>query len=183
MATTERLLTADELLNLPDDGQRHELIAGELRTMAPSGGQHGRVTMRLSTPLDHHVTTHGLGWLFTAETGFLLRRQPDTVRAPDVAFVRQERVDAVGEVTGYWPGAPDLAVEVISPNDRYAEVDEKVAVWLEYGTRLVLVVNPRRRTVAVHRVGAPVRVLTENDTLDGEDVVPGWTLPVRALFA
>src|SRR5215213_8040397 len=84
MATTERLMTADELLNLPDDGQRHELIAGELRTTAPNGGQHGRVTMRLSTPLDHHVMTYGLGWVFTAGTGFLLQTQPDTVRAPDV---------------------------------------------------------------------------------------------------
>jgi Uma2 family endonuclease len=183
MATTERLVTAAELLALPDDGMRHELIAGELRTMAPSGGQHGRVTMHLSASLYQYVMTHGLGWVFTAETGFLLRTQPDTVRAPDVAFVRQERVAEAGEVTGYWPGAPDLAVEVISPNDRYTEVDEKVAAWLEYGTRLVLVVNPRRRSVAVHRLGAPVRVLTENDTLDGEEVVPGWTLPVRALFA
>jgi Uma2 family endonuclease len=182
MATTERLLTADELLDLPDDGQRHELIAGELRTMALRGGQHGWVTMRLSAPLYQHVTTHGLGWIFTAETGFVLRTQPDTVRAPDVAFVRQERVQEVGEVTGYWPGAPDLAAEVISPNDRYGAVDEKVAAWLESGTRLVLVVNPRRRTVAVHRPGAPPRMLTENDTLDGEDVVPGWALPVRALF-
>src|SRR4051794_13649388 len=82
MATTERLLTAEGLLALPDDGMRHELIEGALRTMAPSSGQHGRVTMRLSTPLYHYVVTHGLGWVFTAETGFLLRTQPDTVRAP-----------------------------------------------------------------------------------------------------
>src|SRR2546427_9242223 len=102
MAATENLMTADELLRLPDDGMRHELIAGELRTMALRGGQHGRVTMRLSTPLYHYVVTHGLGWVFTAETGFLLRTQPDTVRAPDVAFVRQERVEQVGEVTSYW---------------------------------------------------------------------------------
>jgi len=104
------------------------------------------------------------------------------VRAADVAFVRRERLEGVGRVRGYWDGAPDLAVEVISPNDLYTEVDEKVAEWLEYGTRLVFVVNPRRRTVAVHRPGQPVRILSENDLLDGEDVVPGWTLPTRDLF-
>src|SRR5689334_4866978 len=108
MSTTERLITAEELLRLPDDGMRHELIAGELRTMAPSGGQHGWLTMQFSGPLYQYVVTHGLGRVFTAETGFLLRTQPDTVRAPDVAFVRQERVEQVGEVAGYWPGAPDL---------------------------------------------------------------------------
>ena len=116
------------------------------------------------------------------EPGFLLTINPDTVRAADVAFVRRERLEGVGRVRGYWDGAPDLAVEVISPNDLYTEVDEKVAEWLEYGTRLVFVVNPRRRTVAVHRPGQPVRILSENDLLDGEDVVPGWTLPTRDLF-
>ena len=183
MAIEDQVISAEELLRLPDDGQRHELIAGELRTMAPSGGQHGLVAINLSTPLAQYVRAHELGRVFAAETGFLLATKPDTVRAPDVAFVRQERVLAAGEVTGYWPGAPDLAVEVISPNDLYAEVDEKVATWLEHGARMVLVVNPRRRTVVVHRPNAPARLLTENDTLDGEDVVPGWALPVRELFA
>lgn len=183
MATTNKPMTADELLCLPDDGMRHELIAGELRTMAPSGGQHGRVAIRLSTPLAQYVDAQNLGVVFGAETGFRLAEQPDTVRAPDVAFVRRERVEAVGDPVGYWPGAPDLAAEIISPNDLYTEVDEKVAVWLEYGTSIVLAVNPRRHTVAVHRPGGQVRLLTEDDELDGEDVVPGWKLPVRALFA
>jgi len=97
--------------------------------------------------------------------------------------VRRERAEAVGDVTGYWPGAPDLGVEVISPSDLYTEVDEKVAMWLERGARMVLVVNPRRRTIAVHRPGGQVRLLAESDEIDGEDVVPGWKLPVRALFA
>jgi len=182
MATTQRLMTAEELLRLPDDGQRHELIAGEMRAMAPSGFEHGRRTARFATSLGPYVLAHGLGEVLAAETGFLLSRDPDTVRAPDVAFVGRERADAVGEVTGYWPGAPDLAVEVISPSDLYTEVEDKVAEWLAHGTRMVLVVNPRRRTVAVHRPGAPVRQLTSDDTIDGEDVVPGWTLPVRELF-
>lgn len=182
MASTQRLITAEELLGLPDDGQRRELIAGELRTMSPSGAQYGRIAIRFATPLDRYVPAHHLGEVFAAETGFLLASDPDTVRAPDVAFVGRERADAVGELTGYWPGAPDLAVEVISPSDLYIEVEEKVAEWLAHGTRMVLVVNPRRRTVAVHHSGAPVRQLTNDDTIDGKDVVPGWTLAVRELF-
>jgi len=182
MATGNKLMTADELLRLPDDGMRHELIAGELRTMAPAGSEHGWIAMNFGTPLTQYVRAHGLGRVYAAETGFRLTTEPDTVRAPDVAFVRQERVLAAGRVSGYWPGAPDLAVEVISPNDTYTEVEEKVAVWLEHGARLVFVVDPRRRTVAVHCPGRPRQLLTENDVIDGGDVVPGWTLPVRDLF-
>jgi Uma2 family endonuclease len=175
-------MTADALLRLPDDGQRHELVAGELRTMAPSGGEHGWVVMRLAAPLALHVEAHRLGLVFGAETGFLLAQDPDTVRAPDVAFVRRERVLAAGDVKGFWPGAPDLVVEVISPGDLYTEVDEKVADWLAHGAQMVLVVNPRRRVVAVHRPGQTVHVLAEHEMLDGADIVPGWTMPVRRLF-
>ena len=183
MATSQRLLTAEELLCLPDDGQRHELVAGELTTMPPSGAEHGRIAVRIVSPLHQYVTAHRLGEVFGAETGFLLTTDPDTVRAPDAAFVSRDRLEAMGDVTGYWPGAPDLAVQVISPNDLYTEVDEKVATWLAHGARMVLVLNPRRRTVAVHRPGTDVRHLTVDDVLDGEDVVPGWTVPVRELFA
>jgi Uma2 family endonuclease len=183
MALTQKLMTADELWRLPDDGQRHELIAGELRTMAPSGAEHGDIELAIAAPLRQHVLAHRLGRVFGAETGFRLAINPDMVRAPDAAFVTRERAAAVGRVTGYWPGAPDLAVEVISPNDLYTDVDEKVATWLEHGTRMVIVVNPRRRAVAVHRSPTQVRHLTEADTLDGEEVVPGWSMPVRDLFA
>jgi Uma2 family endonuclease len=117
-----------------------------------------------------------------ADTGFWLTRDPDTVRAPDVAFVRRERLPTGAARRGYFPGAPDLAVEVISPKDLYTEVDEKVGEWLAHGTLMVLVVNPRRRTVAVHRPGQPVRILGEDETLDGEDAVPGWTMAVRDIF-
>ncbi len=182
MAPTRTLMTADELAGLPDDRQRHELVAGELRTMPPSGAEHGGIAMDVGASLAQHVRAHGLGRVFAAETGFLLATNPDTVRAPDVAFIRRERVGALGNVTGYWPGAPDLAVEVVSPNDLYTEVEEKVATWLAHGARMVIVVNPRQRTVAVHRSPTDVRHLTIGDTLDGGDVVPGWTLPVRQLF-
>jgi Uma2 family endonuclease len=182
MAVEPRLMTADELLRLPDDGRRHELIAGELTTMAPAGWEHGDVTSVFDGSLGHYVRSHRLGRVVSGEPGFLLEHDPDTVRAPDVAFVSRERVRAAGRVRGYWPGAPDLAVEVISPNDLYTEVDEKVATWLEHGTRLVLVVNPRRRTVAVHQPGQPVRILSQDEVVEGGEVVPGWSLRVGDLF-
>jgi Uma2 family endonuclease len=184
MAVEPKLMTAEELLRLPSamDGRRHELVRGELRTMSPPGFEHGDLTTEFGIPLRNYVTTHELGRVVIGEVGFQLTTDPDTVRAPDVAFVRRERLEVAGRVPGYWPGAPDLAVEVISPNDLYTEVDEKVAQWLEHGARLVFVVNPRRRTVAVHRPGQSVRILGVDDVLDGEDVVPGWTLPVRDLF-
>ena len=182
MATAQKLMTAEELLRLPDDGQRHELIAGELRTMAPSGEEHGAIGMMVGTSLNNHVLAHRLGRVLGAETGFLLTSSPDTVRAPDVAFISRERA-GTEPMKGYRPGVPDLAVEVISPNDLYTEVEEKVAEWLAHGTRMVIVINPRQRTVKVHRSTTEVRHLTVDDTIDGEDVVPGWTMPVRALFA
>lgn len=151
--------------------------------MPPGGYEHGKSSSKFDRSLGNHVDAHRLGDVVTNETGFLLTTDPDTVRAPDVAFVVRERVEAAGRVTGYWPGAPDLVVEVISPNDLYTEVEDKVDEWLEHGTRMVLVVNPRRRTIAVRRPGQPVRILGEDDVLDGEDVVPGWALAVRELFA
>ena len=182
MAITPKLMTADEFADLPDDGMRHELVRGELRTMAPPGFQHGKSGSRFGRSLDRHVEEKQLGEVITTETGYRLTTEPDTVRAPDVAFLSTDRLMAAGDVTGYFPGAPDLVVEVISPNDRYTDVDEKVAEWLEHGTLLLFVVDPRRQTVAVHRPGQPRRVLGVDDILDGEDVVPGWSMPVRELF-
>jgi Uma2 family endonuclease len=182
MTVNQRLMTAEELLCMPDDGMRHELVRGELRTMPPGGWGHGKQSTTVVRSLGDHVAAHDLGEVATNEPGFLLATNPDTVRAPDVAFVRRERLLDVNPERGYYPGPPDLAVEVISPNDLYTEVEEKVAEWLAYGTRMMLVVNPRQKTVAVHRNGSTVRILGPDDTIDGEDVVPGWTLPVRDLF-
>ncbi|MDP8923509.1 MAG: Uma2 family endonuclease [Chloroflexota bacterium] len=149
--------------------------------MAPPGGEHGDIASILDGSLGAHVRRQRLGRVFV-DTGFLLATDPDTVRAPNVAFVRREPPEAATRIRDYIPGAPDLAIEVISPNDLYTEVAEKVAEYLEHGARLVLVVNPRRPNVAVHRPDQPVRVLTVDDVIDGEDVVPGWSLPVRELF-
>jgi len=177
-----RPVTADELLRIPDDGFRYELIAGELRKMTPAGGQHGRIAMRAGRSLANHVESNGLGAVFAAETGFRLASAPDTVRAPDAAFIAKERADQIGEVPGYLPGAPDLAVEVVSPGDTYSEVVEKAFDWLDAGTHLVVVVDPRRRNVTLYRSRDDIRILAEGDVLDGGEVVPGWRVPVRDLF-
>ncbi len=129
MTIETRHTTAEELLRMPDDGFRYELVGGELRKIAPAGNKHGYVTMNLSGPLHRHVKANKLGQVYAAETGFLLARDPDTVRAPDAAFVRQARLDETGEVEGYWPGVPDLAFEVISPSDTHTEVVEKALAW------------------------------------------------------
>ena len=105
------------------------------------------------------------------------------MRAPDVAFVRQERVEEAGDARGFWSGAPDLAVEVVSPGDTYSEVEDKVLDWLDAGTLMVVVVNPRQRTVTLYRSRADIVILTQDDILDGKDVVPGWSMPIRELFA
>ena len=184
MAVEPRLMTADELSRMPRtlDGTRHELVGGELRTMPPAGYEHCRETSIFDRSLGNYVETHELGVVLTGEPGFRLTSDPDTVRAPDVALINRERLPDPDSARSYYQGAPDLAVEVVSPTDLYTDVEEKVAQWLEYGVRLIFVVNPRRRTVAVHRPNQPVRMLGVDDVLDGEDVVPGWTLPVRRIF-
>jgi len=180
--TTQVQTTADELLHLPRGNKRFELIRGELKTMAPAGYEHGTLAALMTGLLFAHVHVHKLGKVTAAETGFKIASDPDTVRAPDAAFISQARLDEVGPVKGYWPGAPDLAVEVISPNDLYTEVSEKVAEWLQAGSKMVVVVNPRTQQVLVHLSPTEVTVLGANDTLGGGDVVPGWALPIRELF-
>ncbi|HYM00818.1 MAG TPA: Uma2 family endonuclease [Blastocatellia bacterium] len=182
MATATQQRTAEELLLMPDDGFRYELVKGELKKMAPASHEHGRVTMNISTPLDSHVRTNDLGIVFAAETGFKLASNPDTVRAPDVAFVSRSRIDQVGDAKGYWPGAPDLAVEVVSPGDTYTDVEEKVLEWLQAGVRAAIVANPRKRVATVYRSLTDIIVLTEDDTLEIPDIVPGWRISVRSIF-
>ncbi|RBY79518.1 Uma2 family endonuclease [Geodermatophilus sp. TF02-6] len=173
-------MTAEQLLELPDDGLRHELVEGVLRTMAPAGARHGSVAARLLLRVGVFVEQQRLGRLYAAETGFRLRRDPDTVRAPDVAFVRADRV-ADAEVPGFLPLAPDLVAEVVGPTDRAAEVTGEALAWLDAGARLVWVVDPENRTVTVYRPeGAGVR--RGQDALDGEDVLPGFTLPLPELW-
>jgi Uma2 family endonuclease len=173
-----RAMTAEELLRLPDDSCRYALVRGELQRMAAAGFRHGAVIMNVAVPLGHHVKDHGLGVVCGAETGFVLARDPDTVLAPDVAFVRRERISASGLPVTFWEGAPDLAVEVISPSDTRREVADKVASWLAAGTRLVWVVDPNHATVTIHEPDGTPRRLAEADVLDGAPLFPGFSLPV-----
>ena len=183
MDVVRQQATADELLHMPDDGFRYELVRGELRRMTPAGSEHGRITVRITWRLAKHVEENQLGTVYAAETGFRLATNPDTVRAPDAAFVSRERVEAVGEVEGFWPEAPQVAVEVISPGDSYADVEEKVFDWLNAGTKMVVVINPRQRSVTVYKSPTDIAALAEADVLDGGDVVPGFQLTLREIFA
>lgn len=180
-AAQSRLVTADELLQAPDDGLRRELVAGEVFVMAPAGEEHGTVAAEILIHLGQHVRERQLGRVYT-EAGFKLASDPDTVLAPDVAFVRRERIEAAGVGQGYRLGAPDLAVEVVSPNGSFGTVEAKVFKWLAAGCRMVIVVNPRKRTATVYRSRNDVAVLTESEEIDGGDVVPGWRLPIREIF-
>lgn len=183
MAIQEKVVTAEKLLAMPDDGFRYELVRGELRKMPPAGSEHGYVALNIGRLLSDYVRRNGLGRAYAAETGFKLASDPDTVRAPDAAFVSRERVEEAGRVAGYWLGPPDLAVEVVSPGDTHAQVVEKALAWLEAGCRMVLVADPEQRTVTVYRSLDNIRILTEGGTVDGADVVPGWSLPIAEIFA
>jgi Uma2 family endonuclease len=182
MSTTTQLVTADELFAMPKDGFRYELVKGELRKMSPAGCEHGAVIFNLSGLLAQHIKAHKLGQGFGADTGFKIFSNPDTVRAPDIAFVRRERIPEAGVPKNFWDIAPDLAVEVVSPGDTFNEVDEKVEDWLAAGVRAVWIVNPKGRTVTVYRSPKQVAILTERDELDGGEVVPGFRCPVSELF-
>ena len=177
-----RLVTADELLRMPDDGLRRELVRGKVTVTPPAGEEHGVLAAEIIISLGSHVRTRGLGRVHAAETGFRIASNPDTVLAPDAAFVSQERIEKVGVGKGYRLGAPDLVVEVMSPGDSRPEMDAKVNSWLSAGCRMAIVVNPARRGAVVYTPGNDVLLLSENDVLDGGDVVPGWRLPLRELF-
>jgi Uma2 family endonuclease len=181
MSTATQLMTADDLWNLPEDHMRHELVKGELRTMAPAGFDHGAVGINLATGLAHFVKKHQLGTVVGPDTGFIISRDPDTVRAPDCAFVRRDRVPTPRPLK-FWPGAPDLAVEVLSPSDTAFEVDEKVQEMLDAGTEEVIVVNPRQKTVKIFRKGQTALVLGVADTLENLSVLPGFRCPVAEIF-
>jgi Uma2 family endonuclease len=181
MATT-KLMTADDLLALPDDGYRYELIEGVLHRMSPAGWEHGTIGSRILRRMGNFAEDRQLGEVVGPDTGFFFDREPDTVRVPDVSFVRTERIPPGEAPVGFSSVVPDLAVEVVSPSDTPSEVAAKVAFYLEHGVPLVWVFRPRPRTVTIHRPGAEPRVLGEGDILDGEDILPGFTLPVADVF-
>jgi Uma2 family endonuclease len=182
LATTN-LMTAEMLEVLPHQGRRLELVRGELRELMPTGFEHGEITHRLSSRLGVFVEDNNLGVVCSAETGFIVDRNPDTVRAPDIAFVSQERLEMLGgAVRGFAPLAPDLAVETISPSDSYTESHEKALMWLEFGSQLVLLLDPRKAQITVYRSKKDISVLENDDLLDLHEVVQGFQMPLSKIF-
>ncbi len=176
-----RALTAEELPRIQPSGKRTELVRGVLVVREPAGYRHGEVAARLTRILGNHVEERSLGRVLAAETGFTLARNPDTVRAPDVAFIRRERVPQPPP-SGYAALAPDLVVEVLSPDDRPGQVLAKVADWLSAGTALVWVVDPERREARVYRADGHESLVPQDGVLDGEDVVPGFRCDLGAVL-
>ena len=182
MATAMRYVTDEELLQAPRDGQKYERVDGEMR-VSPAGGRHGAVIVRLTIRLGAFVAERKLGHVFESSTGFRWpgrkADRPDNVRVPDLSFVAAGRFPDEREPVGFPTLAPDLAVEVLSPNDRRGDVMEKVGEYLDVGTRLVWVIDPEKRTAAAYRSLTDVRVIGEADVLDGEDVVAGFACPLK----
>jgi Uma2 family endonuclease len=175
-------MTAEEVERISIPGKVTELIRGRLIVREPPGTHHGAIAANLTYYLADFVRRHGSGAIFAQDTGFKIASDPDTVRAPDVAFVARERVGAIGE-RGYAELAPDLLAEVLSPDDRPAEVLAKVADWLAAGTRLVWVVDPQRRAARVYRQDGSLSVIGTDDSLEGEDVLPGFTCALKDVLA
>ena len=149
--------------------------------MSPAGANHGRIASRLHRRIAEHVEDHQLGEVFAAETGFFLSRNPDTVRAPDVAFVTKNRLHLVPP-RGYFPGPPDLAVEVLSPDDSASEVLAKVEDWLSAGTKEVWIADPLRNTIAIHRQDQAMRVFSVDERLTSESLLPGFRMALSEVF-
>jgi Uma2 family endonuclease len=175
-------MTAQELFAYSHEPYQQELVDGILYEMEPPGAEHGRVASRIGRLLMLHVGDAD-GIVFTSEVGFHLASDPDTVRGPDVSFVAAERIPESGIPVGYWPGPPDLAVEVVSPNDRRSKVEGKALAWLAAGTRAVVVLDPPLRTATVYRSRSDIRVLADDEPLDLHDVVPGFAPRTGDLFA
>ena len=182
MYAEPHFVTADDLFRMPDDGYSYELVQGRLIRMSKPSPRHGLIGMRLGAALYRFVEERGLGATSAHEAGFKLATNPDTVRGPDVWFVRRERIPLGGLPDSYWLGAPDLAVEVRSPSDTRAELMEKAAEYLRCGARLVWVIDPKQQSVTVSRPEATPAILTSGDELDGGDVVPGFRFRVSRLF-
>ena len=183
MATAKTgLLTADDLLRLYSQGVRGELIRGVLHETMPAGGRHGDIASGLIGEVRAYARPRRMGRVGGTDTGIMLERNPDTVREPDVYYISAEKLPLDVEVAGYYEVVPDMVAEIYSPGDRVAEFNEKIQMWLDFGVRLVLAVYPQTRTIAAHHPGRPAVTLAYDDTLDGGEVLPGFTCPLKDIF-
>ncbi|MBK8098866.1 MAG: Uma2 family endonuclease [Planctomycetes bacterium] len=174
-------ITAEQLLLRPSDAGRCELVHGEVRAMSPAGPRHGFVTMLFGARLLTHALERGLGQVYAADTGFVIERNPDTVLAPDAAFVRRERTPGKDH-RGFFEGPPDLCVEVRSPTDSRPAMQRKARAWLQAGCQVVVNVDPESQTVEIWRVDAEPQTLRGDDVFAADDVIPGFRLRIADLF-
>lgn len=177
-----KLLTAGDLLRLHSEGVRGELIRGVLHKTVAAGLERGKIAVNMSFLVSSFVKPAGLGWVVGSDSGIRLERDPDTVREPDLAFISAERLPLDTRVRGYSEIVPDLVVEIISSNDRAVAVNDKAEMWLRYGVRLVLLVDPDARTVTILPDDGSAQTLTEDDTLTFDTVLPGFACAVRDIF-
>jgi len=180
--TRTELMTADELLMLPNSRWGYELVRGKLKKYMPAGNLHGFIASRIGAYLTIFVTENDLGIVVAAETGFKIFQNPDTVRAPDSAFIGREKLAKHGITVKFFPDAPDLAVEVVSPSDKKKDIEEKIQDYLAAGVKLIWIIYPQKQFVAVYRQSKIVSILFETDELEGEDVVPNFRLPLEKVF-
>ena len=182
MSTATHLMTAEELIKLPGGSCRYELVKGELLTMPLAGEEHGVLIINVTLPIAQYVRSNNLGIVYGADTGFQIESNPDTVLGPDIAFVLKDRLKETGISRGYRMGAPDLAVEIISPRDSAKRAEQKAHRWLAGGANIVWTVDPKTRTVKVYESTSSVAVLGEAHVLTGGTVLPGFKLPVSEIF-
>lgn len=180
--TTENLLTAEDLHHLSSQGVRGELLRGVLYQTQPTGIRHGKTVVNLIVLLAGFVEPRQMGTILASDVGFLLERDPDTVREPDVAFISARRLPLDQDVPGYFEGPPDLAVEIASPSDRPRQLFDKARMWISFGVPLVWTVDPQARTLEVHQPNQPQISLSSDDTLDGGQILPGFSCAVRDIF-
>jgi Uma2 family endonuclease len=179
---TTKLHTIEDLEALPDDGHVYDLVDGELRRREPVGVEHGIIGGGILSRLWLFVHEHGLGEVLISETIYVYRRNPDRSLKPNVSFIRADRLPTGENIKRPMPLPPDLVVEVVSPNDLAEEVDEKIALYRDFGVPLIWELWPRRRAIFVYAAGQPVRELGAADDLDGGDVLPGFRVPIADLF-
>lgn len=183
MSVKQHLVTAEELWEMPEvPGKRYELVDGELVEMPGAGAEHVWIAFALAQLLNDFARQHHLGFAVPDGLAYVLRRNPDHVRIPDVSFVAGVDVTKEGLPKTYWEGSPTLAVEIVSPNDRAMEIDERVRDYLDSGSHQVWVLWPNRRAVSVHRPGADIRELGPEAILKGGNILPGFSVRVSELF-
>lgn len=181
MVTEKTLLTAEQFLDRPDDGCRYELLDGELHQMTPPSGRHGTIQGRIVRLLGNYVEEQNLDFWVGGESGVILRRNPDRVRAPDVYVIDRARLPNGEMPDGFLPVVPDLIVKIVSPTDRATDIQEKVQEWRDAGARLVVVVYPRTRSLLVYR-GESVQQCQASDEFSADPVLPGFRSPVARFF-